>query len=135
MKVVVAEAGVEGEIEKAFKTLAQSRIQALVVVNDSLLLTEANHVAHLALSAHLPLIGGNPQWISEGALVDYGVDTVQSFRRAAYLVDRILKGAKPSDLPIEFPTNIGLAVNLKTAKALGITIPQSLLVQADQVIK
>ena len=135
LKTVVAEAHIESEIEGAFKRLERSRIQALVLVKDALFRTQASYVAQLAAAAQLPMIAGAPQWVGAGALVSYGVDTVQNFRRAAYLVDRILKGANPGDLPIEFPTKIDLAINLKTAKSLGIAIPQSLLVQADQVIE
>jgi putative tryptophan/tyrosine transport system substrate-binding protein len=92
-------------------------------------------LAQAAASKRLPTVYGYRQNVDAGGLVSYGVNLDWCNHRAAYYVDKILKGAKPSDLPIEFPTHLELVINLKTAKALGITVPSSLLVRADEVIE
>jgi putative ABC transport system substrate-binding protein len=93
------------------------------------------HIARLALTHRLPTVGSEPHFAAAGNLVQYGPDLSESCRRAAFYVDRNLKGANPADLPIEQPTKFELLINLKTAKALGLTIPQSLLQRADHVIE
>jgi len=97
-------------------------------------LASRRDIIRLAASARLPSVFTDRQYVEDGALPSYGVDLADLFRRAAGYVDRILKGAKPADLPFEQPTRFLLAVNLKTGEALGITIPQTLLLQADQVV-
>src|SRR5262249_22795432 len=92
-------------------------------------------LAELALSHRLPMACTTPEFAQAGCLMAYSANLVDIFRRAATYVDKILKGAKPGDLPIEQPTNFDLVINLKTAKALGLTIPQALLLQADEVIQ
>jgi putative tryptophan/tyrosine transport system substrate-binding protein len=92
-------------------------------------------LAQAAASKRLPTVYGYRQNVDAGGLVSYGVNLDWCNHRAAYYVDKILKGAKPSDLPIEFPTHLELVINLKTAKALGLTVPSSLLVRADEVIE
>jgi putative ABC transport system substrate-binding protein len=92
-------------------------------------------VAELAMKSHLPSIHSQPSWVNAGGLISYGEDPNASYRRAAAYVDKILKGAKPAELPIEAPTKFELVINLKTAKQLGLTIPQSVLYHADKVIK
>jgi len=92
-------------------------------------------IAQAAASKRLPTVYGYREHVDAGGLISYGINLDWCYHRSAYYVDRILKGAKPSDLPIEFPTNVELVINLKTAKALGITVPSSLLVRADEVIE
>jgi putative tryptophan/tyrosine transport system substrate-binding protein len=124
------------DIEPAFSSVAQHGLQAMCLTSDGLIYVEQRRLARLALNRNLPLIGYTRemgQWT--GMLMTYGASNVALFKRAAYFVDRILKGAKPGDLPVEQPTVIETVINLKTAKALGLTIPPSLLARADQVIE
>jgi putative tryptophan/tyrosine transport system substrate-binding protein len=88
-----------------------------------------------ALKSRLPSVSGNREYVEAGGLIYYGADLADSYRRVAYYVDRILKGAKPADLPVEQPTKFEFVINLKTAKQIGLTIPQSMLYRADKVIK
>ena len=92
-------------------------------------------IVSFALKSRLPSVYQNRESVEAGGLMSYGADEADSYRRVAYFVDRILKGAKPADLPVEQPTKFELAINLKTAKQIGVTIPQSLLYRADKVIK
>lgn len=124
------------EIEKAVSRLAKEGAQALVVLSSPSFVGDARQqILKLALLHRWPVISSDRVWPNRGALLSYGVDISASHRRAAYYVDKILKGAKPGDLPIEQPTKIELVVNMKTAKTLGLTIPQSILVRADRVIE
>jgi putative ABC transport system substrate-binding protein len=100
-----------------------------------MLFNERDRIAALAATARLPAIYGFRDHVDAGGLISYGVNLAENFRRAAVYVDKILKGAKPSDLPVEFPTKLELVVNLKTANALGLTLPQSILARADEVIE
>ena len=131
----VAEARVPSDIEGAINALAKARIGFVMVQPNGLFNTERHRIAALALKMHLPAISNTSRNAEAGDLLTYGVTSSESYRRAAFFVDRILKGAKAGDLPIEFPTKVEMAINLKTAKALGITISQSLLLRADQVIE
>ena len=92
-------------------------------------------IAAFALKSRLPSVSSSGEFVDAGGLMSYGADLADSYRRVAYFVDRILKGAKPADLPVEQPTKFELVINLKTAKQIGLTIPQSLLYRADKVIK
>jgi putative ABC transport system substrate-binding protein len=94
-----------------------------------------NRIVGFALKSRLPSMHGRREAIDAGGLMSYGADIADSYRRVAYYVDRILKGAKPADLPVEQPTKFELVIKLKTAKQIGLTIPQSLLYRADKVIK
>jgi putative ABC transport system substrate-binding protein len=123
------------EIGPAFSAVSRAHAQALYLLESSFSYTHRTTLLELASKARLPTIHGLRQFVDEGGLMSYGANLGNSFRRSARYVDRILKGAKPGDLPIEQPTQFELVVNLKTAKALGITIPQSILLQADEVIK
>ena len=110
-------------------------VDALVQVDDPLLITYRRQLAELAVRSRLPAIAGLREYVDDGGLMSYGADHPDLYRRAATYIDKILKGAKPADLPIEQPTKFDLVINLKTAKALGLTIPQSLLVRADEIIQ
>ena len=122
------------QLEEAFTKFVDERAEALLVPPDVTFNTHRRRIVDLAMSARLPTIFFTRQSAEEGGLMSYGPDPLENYRRAAYFVDKILKGAKPQDLPIERPTKIDLIVNLKTAKALGIDVPTVLLVRADQVI-
>jgi putative tryptophan/tyrosine transport system substrate-binding protein len=113
---------------------AATRAQALVTIEDPLLISNAEQIARLALQSKLPMIGFKPQ-AEAGALMDYGVDLLNNYFHLASFVDKILKGTPPAELPIERSVKFESIVNLKTAKALGIELPTSLLIRADKVIE
>jgi putative ABC transport system substrate-binding protein len=123
------------EIGPAFSAASRAHAQALCVLSDAQLLVHRRTLLGLASKARLPAIYIERRFADEGGLMSYGVDWADQWRRSAGYVDKILKGAKPGDLPIEQPTKFELVVNLKTAKALGITIPESILLRADEVIR
>ena len=123
------------EFAAAFSAVAQARGQALYVIEDSFFTTHRAILVKLASKAQLPSISGVRQYVDAGALMSYGPSVAGLFRQSAEYVDKILKGAKPADLPIEQPTQFELVVNLRTAKALGLTIPQTILLRADEVIQ
>jgi len=120
--------------ESAFSTMTQRRVDAIVVTTDSLFNNNVKAIADLAAQKRLPS-AGTKEFAEAGGTIGYGLNFHENYRRAAYFVDRILKGTKPADLPVEQPTKFELVINLKTAKALGLTIPQTLLQRADQVIQ
>ena len=126
--------GVDG-IKRMPTGIANAKPDALFLVAGTLIFQFRDEVLRAAAASKLPAVYGAPGWVQEGGLISYGVDYRAQLRRAAYFVDRILKGARPADLPVEQPTKFYLAVNLKTAKALGITVPQSVFVRADEVIE
>jgi len=130
-----AEVALREEIEPAILRLAKDGAQALVVLPGVLHGAERQRIMKLALAQRWPVVAALSSFAASGALLSYGTDFVASTRRAAHYVDRILKGAKPGDLAIEQPTSFELVVNLKTAKAIGITIPEKLLLRADRVIE
>jgi ABC-type uncharacterized transport system substrate-binding protein len=119
----------------AFVQTAKVRAEALVVAVTAVFFRQRARIAELALNYHLPTVFAVREFVEAGGLMSYGANLSEMFRRAAIYVDKILKGAKPADLPIEQPATFELVVNLKTAKALGLTIPPSLLLRADQVIE
>ena len=135
MKVFAASASSQAEIAPAFQKLSQAGVQAVIVPRDGLFLAERERIAELARAARLPTAHSLREETEAGGLISYGVNVPANFRRAAYFVDKILKGAKPSDLPIEFPTRLELIINLKTAKSLGLEISPTLLARADEVIE
>jgi putative ABC transport system substrate-binding protein len=122
-------------IDRAFAAMTRERAGALVVLPDAIFGNQSKQIADLAAKSRLPSICGIPEYGEAGGLIVYGANNLDLERRAAIFVDRILKGAKPNDLPVEQPTQFELVINLKTAKALGLTIPQTLLLRADQVIE
>jgi putative tryptophan/tyrosine transport system substrate-binding protein len=123
-----------GEFESAFSTLEKQRADALVVSVDALFYLHGRTIAELAAKQRLPSAGPK-EFAEAGGLIGYGVSRSLGWHRAAYFVDRILRGAKPADLPVEQPATFELVINMKTAKALGLAIPQALLARADQVIQ
>jgi len=123
------------DIERAFSAISQGNAGAVIVVRDGVFLEQRRQIAELAAKNRLSTISDNREYVDAGALMSYGPNLGDQFRRAAGYVDRILKGAKPGDLPVEQPTKLELVINLKTARALGLTIPQSLLLRADEVIQ
>jgi putative ABC transport system substrate-binding protein len=123
------------EIRDGFAAMTQQKAQALVVVIDPLYFEQLSEIAELALKAKLPSIGYSSAFANAGFLVGYGPNTAEFYRQAAVYVDKILKGAKPRDLPVAQPTKFEFVINLKTAKILGVTIPRSALSRADQVIE
>ena len=123
------------EIDSAFATMTSERAGAVIVLVDAMLIEHRTRIADLAATRRLPAVYGLTDHAEAGGLLAYGASVLDRFRRTATFVDKILKGAKPGDLPIEQPTKFELVINLKTAKALGLTISQSLLQRADQVIE
>lgn len=123
------------DIDRAFAAMPGMGAQALVLLPGGAISSHQKRIAELAMKARLPAIFTVSTWAEVGGLMAYGTDFTTYYRRAATHVDKILRGAKPGDLPIEQPTKFDLVVNLKTAKAIGITIPQSVLARADRVIK
>jgi putative ABC transport system substrate-binding protein len=135
VQVVKAEAGTVADIEAGFASLARQHADAVVLFGDSFFVQQFQEIAQAAFKHRQPSIAWIHDYAQAGGLMSYGADVVDNFRRAATYVDKILKGAKPGELPFEQPARYALAVNLKTAKALGLTIPQSLLLRADEVIQ
>jgi putative ABC transport system substrate-binding protein len=124
-----------GELEGAFAELAREAPEAVIVLADSMFFYHRKTIIALAARYRLPTVYFNRKFADDGGLISYGASFTDLYQRAARYVDKILQGAKPGDLPIEQPTKFELVVNLKTAKALGITVPQSLLLRADEVIQ
>jgi putative tryptophan/tyrosine transport system substrate-binding protein len=124
-----------GELDNAFAAMTRERAGALLVLADSLFALHRARVQGLAAKNRLPAMYGSREYAEAGGLMSYGVDVRANFRRAAAYVDKILRGVKPADLPVEQPTKFELVINQRTAKALGLTIPQSMLLRADEVIQ
>lgn len=135
VKVLPLQASTESQIEAAFAAVKQERAEALVVLTDPFLRSQGRQIAELAMQQRLPTMFPIRDPVELGGLMSYGQNIADQYYRAATYVDKILKGAKPGDLPVEQPTKFDHVINLKTAKALGITIPPDLLVRADKVIE
>ncbi len=135
VQLQVVEARAPDEIERAIDTAVKEKADALWIVGDPIFNTPVQRIPDLAARAKLPAIYLLGEQVTAGGLISYGPDFNELFRRAAVYVDKILKGAKPADLPVEQPTKFLMVINLKTAKALGITIPQGVLLRADEVIQ
>jgi putative tryptophan/tyrosine transport system substrate-binding protein len=123
------------ELDRAFSAIAAERADALVVFPGPLLFTQRRRIVDFATKHRLPSMFGARENVEAGGLISYGPSVADLVRRSAAFVDKILKGAKPADLPVEQPTKFELVINLKTAKALGITIPPAVLARADEVIE
>jgi ABC-type uncharacterized transport system substrate-binding protein len=135
LELLTTEVSQPRDLDRRFETLVKGGAQGLLVLTDPMLSAQARRIAELAAQHRLPAMYWAKWFVEAGGLAAYSADYDNLVRRAAYYVDRILKGAKPADLPIEQPTKFELVINLKTAKALGLTIPPSLLLRADQVIE
>jgi putative ABC transport system substrate-binding protein len=135
VRVIPVERKGPGEIEKALHLARRERVGGVLALPDPETWRAREHIARVALEHRLPTAGIEPGFAAAGNLVQYGPDLPESCHRATFYVDRILKGAKPADLPVEQPTKFELVINLKTDKALGLTIPPSFLQRADQVIE
>jgi ABC-type uncharacterized transport system substrate-binding protein len=123
------------ELESTFAVLTQKRADALTVFPDGMFLTQAQQIITLAARNRIPAMYGITEFVKAGGLMGYGVNLPDMYRRGASFVDRILKGARPADLPVEQPTTFELVINLKTAKALGLTLPPAVLARADEIIQ
>jgi len=123
------------ELEAAFAAMTKTKVNALLAVSDTVFGNHRNRISELAAKNRLPSIAERKEFSEAGGLVAYGVDIPEMFRRAAVYVDKILKGTKPADLPVERPRKFELVINLKTAKQIGLTIPPNVLVRADKVIR
>ena len=135
MTLLIVEATTPEEIDAAFASAAAQHADAIVDVGDALTVRQAPRVVALAAKYRLPANYLYRLSANEGGLIVYGPDLADLYRRAGDYVDKILKGTKPSDLPVEQPTKFELVINMKTAKALGLTVPTSLLLRADEVIE
>jgi putative ABC transport system substrate-binding protein len=135
IKVVPLTVKTEGEIDRAFVTFAERRVDAIAVSNDAILNTRRHQIVALAERHRLPAIYAYREHIRAGGLISYGPDVNEMFRQAGIYTARILKGAKPADLPVQTPAKFELIINLKTAKALDLTVPANLLARADEIIE
>jgi putative ABC transport system substrate-binding protein len=127
--------GPKPDFEGAFQAAAKGRVNGLITTRDAVTASYAKPIADLAIKNRLPSMNEDSPYVEAGGLMSYATNDADQFRRAAWYVDKILKGTKPADLPVEQPTKFEFVINLKTAKALNLTIPQSVLFRADKVIK
>ena len=135
IKILPVDARTPEEIERGFATMTRERAEAVIVPIDSFFLGQRRQIVELAVKNQMPSMFPDREDVVAGGLMSYGLNLADSYRRAATYVDKIFKGAKPGELPIEQPTRIHLAINRKTAKALGLTIPNEILLRADEVIE
>jgi ABC-type uncharacterized transport system substrate-binding protein len=135
VQLKLIEARAPNELERAFSTMAVERAGAVLVLADGVFFLSRGAIAGLALKNGLPSMFGNIEHVEAGGLMSWAANSADNYRRAAIYVDKILKGAKAGDLPIEQPAKFELVINLKTAKALGLIVPSTLLARADQVIE
>jgi putative ABC transport system substrate-binding protein len=127
--------GPEPDLDRAFRSTVNGRAGALITIGNNLLNRHRKQIADYAIKHRLPSMYESTMWAEAGGLISYSSSDAESYRRAAWIVDKILKGTKPADIPVEQPTKFELVMNLKTAKQIGIEIPQSVLFRADRVIK
>jgi putative ABC transport system substrate-binding protein len=133
--ILPIEARTPQDISNAFAAMASQNTEALIVPLEGLFQQEKNQILGLVAKQRLPSIAAYREYVEAGGLISYGQSVGESYRRAATYIDKIFKGANPGELPVEQPTKFELFINMKTAKALGIKVPQSLLVQATKVIE
>ncbi len=131
----IVEASNPDQLDSAFAAMTKEHAAALLVLTDSMFLGQRQRIANLAAKSRIPALFSQREFVDEGGLISYGPSLVEMFRRAAIPVDKILRGAKPGDIPVEQPTKFEVVINLKTAKALGLALSQSLLLQANEVIQ
>jgi len=122
-------------IDTAMEEATKAHVDGMLVLNSAVLAAHRKQLINLAIIRRVPALYLASEWVDEGGLMTYGVNVADLFRRAATYVDKILKGAKPADLPVEQPTKFELVINLKTAKQIGVTIPPNVLARADKVIR
>jgi putative ABC transport system substrate-binding protein len=135
VECVVPEVRTPADLDSAMQALARERVEVVIVLQTTMILSERKHIAALAATHRLPTICGYREHVDDGGLISYGVDLRWCFRRAATFVHKILHGTPPGELPVEFPTQLEMVVNLQTTKALGMTVPPLLLARADVVIQ
>src|SRR5262249_4997789 len=135
MTVLTEQVAAAGELASAFGRFGKQGVQAVIVPVNGLFFSEGRQIAQIALAARLPTVGAERRYIEAGVLASYGIDQTESYRRGASYVHPTLQGATPRALPVEFLSRIELAINLKTAKALGLDLPPSLITRADEVIE
>ena len=123
------------DLAAGFQTFVRERVELVLLLGDALVMSERRQIADLAAAARLPSMYAYREYAVAGGLISYGINLRESNRRAAAYVDKILRGSKPGDLPVEFPTKLEMVINLKTAKALGLPVPPTLLARADEVIE
>ncbi|MGY2047281.1 ABC transporter substrate-binding protein [Methylobacterium sp. JK268] len=135
IKLVVKDADQPNEVEGALQFLAERKTEVVIVQQTSMLISQTRSIADAALAKRLPAVYGYREHVLDGGLISYGVDLRWCYQRSAALVVKILRGSAPGDLPVEFPPNVLLSINLRTAKLLGLTVPRGLLARADEVIE
>jgi putative ABC transport system substrate-binding protein len=135
IKIVSIEVRTPENVDSIFPTLAKERVDAAIVLRDTVFFAQRAKLAASAMAVRLPTVYGFREHVEDGGLISYGISLPENFRRAADYAVKILRGAKPSDLPIEFPTRLELVINLKTANALGLEIPPTLRARVDEVIE
>ena len=135
LKLVPVGVRVPADIDTAFQAFAHDQVETVLVFQDALFSSNAKHIADLALTARLPTMFGFREQVEAGGLMSYGLNVIYQFRRTAAFVEKILKGTSPADLPVEMQPRLELVINLKTAKALGVTIPADVLAFTNDVIE
>jgi putative ABC transport system substrate-binding protein len=135
INLVSVEASLPADLDAAFQSMARQRVDCVIVLGEPMFFTERRRIAALAIEARLPTMFVAREHVEAGGLMSYGGNLRANFQYAADYVDRILRGAKPADLPVEQPTKLDLVINIKTAKAIGLTIPEAFLLRADEVIE
>jgi putative tryptophan/tyrosine transport system substrate-binding protein len=133
--ILPSEARAADDFEKVFAAMSKERPDGLVVTGGTVMRPNQKRIAGFALKSRLPSVSSSEEFVDAGGLMSYAADDADNYRRVAIYVDKILKGAKPADLPVEQPTKFELVINLKTAKQIELTIPQRVLGRADRVIK